>query len=221
MRAYRFRIAPEIATLSVAEAADGDWQGWQLLEDVFRRLVADAAGSYLCQTPNARLFCASTTQCACARAQLIAELGDAVCVGQVRASYRETVSSVASAEARYVRQTGCPGHFAIVALRVEPLVDSDEILCENAIAPITEQQALDEAKYDTIPDEWISAVFVGIEQTAHSGPAYGYPVAGVRVVLTGGRYHPVDSRALSFEVAAALAFTEALQRAGTTLIAQP
>jgi|SRR5579871_30345 elongation factor G len=219
MRVYRFRIAPEIATFSVAHATDGDWQSWQRLEEALKRLLADATGSYLCQMPTERLFCASATQCAYAREQLSAEIGDAVRVGPVHAGYRETVSGVASAEARYVHQTGCPGHFAIVMLRIEPLAGSDEILCENEIAPITAQQALDQAQYDTIPGKWIPAVFKGIEQAAHSSPIYGYPVAGARVVLAGGRYHPVDSRALSFQIAAARAFTDALQHAGTTLVA--
>src|SRR5579883_1988143 len=136
MRVYRFRIAPEIATFSVAHATDGDWQSWQRLEEALKRLLADATGSYLCQMPTERLFCASATQCAYAREQLSAEIGDAVRVGPVHAGYRETVSGVASAEARYVHQTGCPGHFAIVMLRIEPLAGSDEILCENEIAPL-------------------------------------------------------------------------------------
>ncbi len=127
-------------------------------------------------------------------------------VAEVAVSYRETLAASATAEGRYKKQTGGHGQFGVCTLVVEPLARGDGF------------EFVDSVVGGAIPRNLIPAVEKGvIEAMARGGPS-GHPVVDVRVTVTDGKHHPVDSSEMSFKAAGALAFHEALAQAGTVVL---
>jgi elongation factor G len=130
-------------------------------------------------------------------------------VGSPRVSYRETIARPAEAEGRFIQQTGGHGQYAVVKIRLEPFVNTEEdhIVFENEITG------------GAIPREFIRPVEAGIRSAAQSGAlGAGYPMINVKVTLFDGKYHEVDSSELAFQMAGTLAFKDGAQRAGPTLL---
>ena len=127
-------------------------------------------------------------------------------IGQPQVAMRETVAT--AAEVRYVhkKQSGGPGQFAEVELKVEPLPRGEGLVFESTIAG------------GAIPREFIPAVEQGVRRTARSGVVAGFPVVDVKVTLLDGRFHEKDSSQLSFELAGAAALKQALQQARPQLL---
>ena len=127
-------------------------------------------------------------------------------VGDVTVPYRETVRETVTAEGRYKKQTGGHGQFGVCTLVVEPLPRGAGFEFVDAVVG------------GAIPRNLIPAVEKGVvEAMARGGPA-GHRVVDVRVTLTDGKHHPVDSSEMSFKAAGALAFHEALAKAGTVVL---
>jgi len=127
-------------------------------------------------------------------------------VEDVAIPYRETAQTAATAEGRYKKQTGGHGQFGVCTLVVEPLPRGAGFEFVNAVVG------------GAIPRNLIPAVEKGvIEAMTRGGPA-GYRVVDVKVTLTEGKHHPVDSSEMSFKAAGALAFNEALAKAGTVVL---
>jgi elongation factor G len=120
-------------------------------------------------------------------------------VGRPQVSYRETVTTQAEAEGRFIRQSGGRGHYAVVRLRIEPNRTGNEIK--------------NEIKEGAIPKQYIPYIFRGLEKSFESGVLAGYPVANVLVHITDGAFHEVDSSDIDFEVAGEMAFKEAFGKA--------
>ena len=128
-------------------------------------------------------------------------------VGRPRVSYRETITRpVEKISHRYVKQTGGHGFYGHVIIDMEPGERGSGI------------DFVDEVRGGDIPREYIPAVKKGILAAADSGVLGGYPIADLKVTLTGGSYHEVDSNALAFEVAATFAFREAFRKGDPTLL---
>ena len=136
--------------------------------------------------------------------KLIRDLGLSVRVGKPSVAYKETVRSVAEAEGRFIRQTGGRGQYGVVTLRVEPYVPGEG---DDPTA------FLDETKGGAIPREFIPAVAEGVRDATTSGPLAGYPMLNVKTTLLDGKYHPVDSSPVAFQLAGAMAFADAAKRA--------
>jgi elongation factor G len=127
-------------------------------------------------------------------------------VGRPQVSYRETVRrKVEKVEGRFVRQTGGSGQFGVVYIDLEP-------------APGEGFDFVNKIKGGAIPTEFIPAVEKGIEEATENGPRAGYPMVDLRVTLTDGKYHEVDSSEIAFKVAGSLALKEAAQRANPVLL---
>jgi elongation factor G len=127
-------------------------------------------------------------------------------VGRPQVSYRETVRrKVENIEGRFVRQTGGSGQFGVVYIDLEP-------------APGEGFDFVNKIKGGAIPTEFIPAVEKGIEEATENGPRAGYPMVDLRVTLTDGKYHEVDSSEIAFKVAGSLALKEAAQRANPVLL---
>lgn len=127
--------------------------------------------------------------------------------GAPQVSYKETVTTHASGEGRYIRQTGGRGQYGHVLLEVFPMEDASErMVFETHITG------------GDIPAEFLSAVKAGVTDALETGPLSGYPVTGVRVVAVGGSYHQVDSSEVAFRIAASMALRDALGRAGPVLL---
>jgi len=127
-------------------------------------------------------------------------------VGRPQVSYRETVrGSVSKVEGKFVRQTGGSGQFGVVYIDLEP-------------APGEGFDFVNKIKGGSIPTEFIPAVEKGVEEALDSGVKAGYPMVDVRVTLTDGKYHDVDSSEIAFKVAGSIALQEAARRAKPVLL---
>jgi elongation factor G len=134
------------------------------------------------------------------------EFGVGVRMGKPQVTYRETITRTASADRKYVLQTGCPGHYGHVCLTVEPTPRGAGYQFENA-APAAE-----------IPREFVAAVESGVAEAAVRGILAGFPLTDLRVVVRGGSSHPVDSSIRAFKMAGSLAFLDACRAAAATLL---
>jgi elongation factor G len=127
-------------------------------------------------------------------------------VGKPQVAYRETVRKKAEAQGRYVRQTGGRGQYGDVYLEVEPNEAGKGFEFENKIVG------------GSIPREYIPAVEKGIREALDTGVLAGYPIVDVKVRLTDGSYHEVDSSEMAFKIAASMGFKEACRRAKPVLL---
>ncbi len=127
-------------------------------------------------------------------------------VGKPQVAYRETVRKLAEARGRYVRQTGGRGQYGDVTLEVEPNEPGKGFEFENEIVG------------GTIPREFIPAIEKGIREALDTGVLAGYPIVDVKVRLTDGSYHDVDSSEMAFKIAASMGFKEACRRAKPVLL---
>jgi len=120
--------------------------------------------------------------------------------------YRETIRRSASAEGKYIRQTGGHGQYGVVYLTVEPLERGSGYEFVNKIVG------------GAIPRQYIPSVEKGVQKALSEGVLAGYPVVDVRVTLYDGKYHEVDSSDLAFQIAAAISFKEAVKQADPVLL---
>ena len=127
-------------------------------------------------------------------------------VGAPQVAFRETVRKTVEQEHKFARQTGGRGQYGHVFLRLEPL------------PPGTGFEFVDEIKGGTVPREYIPAVEKGVREALDSGVLAGYPVVDIRVALTDGSYHEVDSSEMAFKIAASIGFKEAARRAQPVLL---
>ncbi len=134
------------------------------------------------------------------------EFGVDANVGRPQVSYRETVrGSVEHVEGRFVRQTGGSGQFGVVYIDLDP-------------APGEGFEFINKIKGGNVPSEYIPAVKQGVEEALENGVKAGYPMVDLRVTLTDGKYHDVDSSEVAFKVAGSIAFKEAAKRAKPVLL---
>lgn len=127
-------------------------------------------------------------------------------IGQPQVAYRETITRKTEVDYTHKKQTGGTGQFARVKFTVEPNEVGKGFLFESAIVG------------GAVPKEYIPGVQKGLESVMGSGVLAGFPVVDVKVTLTDGAYHEVDSSALAFEIASRAAFREALQKGGPVLL---
>ena len=125
-----------------------------------------------------------------------------------RISYRETIRKKARAQGRHKRQSGGHGQFGDVWLEIEPLPrDSEETFVFE-----------DKIVGGVVPGQYIPGVEKGVRESLKRGFMSGNPMVYVKVALVDGKYHPVDSSAQSFEIAASLGMQEAVPQASPTIL---
>ncbi|MBY0243798.1 MAG: elongation factor G, partial [Burkholderiaceae bacterium] len=135
------------------------------------------------------------------------EFGVEASVGKPQVAYRETVTRPAlDVEGKFVKQSGGRGQYGHAVLTVEPAGAGKGYIFVDAI------------KGGVIPREFIPAVDKGIQETLQSGVLAGYPVVDVKVTLTFGSYHDVDSNENAYRMAGSIAFKEGMRRAGPVLL---
>ena len=127
-------------------------------------------------------------------------------VGKPQVSYKETITKSATVDTRYARQTGGHGQFAHVKLVLEPNESGKGYEFINKITG------------GAIPKEYIPSVDQGIRGAMNAGVLGGYNVVDVKVTLIDGSFHEVDSSELAFKICGSMAFKEAMQKAGPTLL---
>jgi elongation factor G len=128
-------------------------------------------------------------------------------VGKPQVAYRETIRKpVEKIEEKYVRQTGGRGQYGHVVISVEPT------------GPGGGYEFIDKISGGVIPKEYIPSVDAGIQEALTSGILAGYPTVDVRVMLTYGSYHDVDSSEMAFKIAGSMAIKKALRAASPVLL---
>jgi elongation factor G len=118
-----------------------------------------------------------------------------------RIAYRETIGATADGHHRHKKQTGGAGQFGEVFLTIEPLERGAGFEFVDAI------------KGGTIPGQYIPAVEKGVRQVLQGGAIAGYQLQDVRVIVTDGKFHTVDSKEVAFIAAGKKAFLDAIAKA--------
>ena len=129
--------------------------------------------------------------------------------GKPQVNYKEAITKPVELREVYKKQSGGRGKFADIICTIGP---KDEDYTEGDL------QFINEVKGGNIPKEFIPSVQKGFEDCLKNGVLGGFPMTGMKVVLTDGSFHPVDSDQLSFELAAHNAFKNACPKAGPTLM---
>ncbi len=129
-------------------------------------------------------------------------------VGKPQVAYRETISKTAEGEEKYAKQTGGRGQYGHVVITLSPKEPGTGYEFVNAIVG------------GKIPREYIPAVDKGIQEAMTRGIFAGFPVVDVKVELTDGSYHDVDSSEMAFKIAGSLAFQKAA-KAGHPVLLEP
>jgi len=139
--------------------------------------------------------------------RLVREFNVEANVGRPQVSYRETIRRPAEAEGKYIRQTGGRGQYGHVSLRVEPGAPKDG-----------EEWFAWEVVGGAIPREYASAIRGGIEEAMEGGILAGYPMKDIRVAVTDGSFHEVDSSEMAFKIAASMGLKNAAKAADLALL---
>jgi len=127
-------------------------------------------------------------------------------VGRPQVAYKETLTGEATANTRFVRQSGGRGQFAHVVLHVRPMEKGGGFVFDNKIVG------------GSIPREYIPAVEHGVKGALENGIVAGYPLVDVHVELIDGSYHEVDSSEMAFRIAGSMAFQDAGKKAGAVIL---
>jgi len=127
-------------------------------------------------------------------------------VGKPQVAYRETIKEHVKAEGKFVRQSGGRGQYGHVYIEAEPLGLGGGFEFANKIVG------------GSIPREYVPAVEKGIKEALENGVLAGYPVVDVKVTLTDGSYHEVDSSEMAFKIAGSMAFKNAVKKAKPVLL---
>ncbi|CQH18092.1 elongation factor G [Yersinia frederiksenii] len=135
------------------------------------------------------------------------EFGVEANIGKPQVTYRETVrKTVTDVEGKFVRQSGGKGQYGHVVFTLEPQEAGSGFAFVDA------------TKGGVVPREFIGAVEKGVLEATNTGVLAGYPVVDVKVTLTFGSYHEVDSSELAFKMAAIFGFKEAVKRASPVIL---
>jgi elongation factor G len=127
-------------------------------------------------------------------------------VGAPQVAYRETITRSVEHDYTHKKQSGGSGQFARIKFVLEPNEPNAGFTFESKVIG------------GSVPKEYIPGVEKGLESVIGSGPLAGFPVVDIKVSLTDGAYHEVDSSAIAFEIAARQGLREAFQKAGAVLL---
>jgi elongation factor G len=134
------------------------------------------------------------------------EYGVEANVGAPQVAYRETIRKTVEQEGKHAKQSGGKGQFGHVWLRIEPGEVGSGYVFQNEIVG------------GVVPKEFIPAVDKGLKDAIKNGVMAGYPVVDIKISLTDGSYHEVDSSEIAFRLAASIAFKEGCQKASPVIL---
>jgi len=133
------------------------------------------------------------------------EFGVEASVGKPQVAYRETFKKALESEGKFVKQSGGRGQYGHVWLKLEPQRGKG-------------YEFIDGTKGGRVPKEFIPAVKKGVDEALQEGVLAGYPVVDIKVTLTDGSYHEVDSNENAFKMAAIFAFKDGMRAANPVLL---
>lgn len=140
------------------------------------------------------------------RDRMVREFHVEASVGKPQVSYRETITAPSKSETKYVKQSGGRGQYAHVVLEIEPN------------EPGKGNEIVSKIVGGVIPKEYIPAVIKGIEEGILTGVLAGYPLVDVKVAITYGSYHEVDSNEMAFKICGSMAVKDAARKAKPILL---
>ncbi|MDZ7586469.1 MAG: elongation factor G [Patescibacteria group bacterium] len=126
--------------------------------------------------------------------------------GQPQVAYKETIKKIASAEGKYIKQSGGRGQYGHCFLRIEPKNRGEGFEFESKITG------------GAIPREFITPIGKGAKEAAENGVIAGFPLVDVKVIVFDGSYHDVDSSEIAFKIAGSMAFQSAVKQADPILL---
>jgi elongation factor G len=127
-------------------------------------------------------------------------------VGQPQVAYRETIKKIATGEGKFIRQSGGRGQYGHCVLRVEPLGRGEGFEWKSEVFG------------GAIPREYIPAIEKGVKEALDGGILAGYPMVDIRVVVTDGSYHEVDSSEAAFKIAGSMGVKNTVANADMCLL---
>ncbi len=137
---------------------------------------------------------------------LFSYLNPVIRMGKLKANHRETISAMAEAEGKYIRQTGGRGNYGHAIIRIEP----------NRAGKGYEFSS--DIKAGAIPENYIAAIDEGIQEAMKAGGLAGSEMADIKVLLLDASYHETDSNEMAFRIAGSMAFKEAARKARPILL---
>ena len=126
-------------------------------------------------------------------------------IGQPQVSYRETITTAADCEGKYIKQSGGRGQYGHVWIKFEPNKDKGYEFVDAIVGGV-------------VPREYIPVTDKGLQDAMKTGVLAGYPMVDVKATLFDGSYHDVDSSEMAFKVAASLALKEAKKKCNPVLL---
>ena len=127
-------------------------------------------------------------------------------VGKPQVAYRETITKKVEIEGKYIRQTGGRGQYGHVVFEIEPLERGAGFVFENKIVG------------GVVPKEYIPAIEKGVIEAMAGGVLAGFPLVDMKVALTFGSYHDVDSSEMAFKIAASMALKDGVRKASGVIL---
>ncbi len=127
-------------------------------------------------------------------------------IGNPQVSYKEGITETVKQDTKYVKQSGGRGQYGHVVITIEPNELGKGFEFENKIVG------------GAIPKEYIPSVKKGIEEATQNGILAGFPIEDVKITLTYGSYHDVDSNEMAFKIAGSMAFKAAVKKASPILL---
>ena len=138
--------------------------------------------------------------------RLKGKFGVDVVTSPAKIAFRETIRTKATATGRHVKQSGGHGQYAVCVIDVEPLPHGEGFVYESKIFG------------GAIPQQFIPSIEKGIVKTMVDGVVSGNPMVDIKVTLTDGKFHTVDSSDMAFQIAGSMALKEAVEQAGVVLL---
>lgn len=140
-------------------------------------------------------------------------------VGKPMVAYRETILGEATAEHKYIKQSGGKGQYGHVRLRIKPMdMDIDPEDVPKNIKRYAHFEFINNIKGGAIPNEFIPAVEKGIKEGMDRGVTAGFKMVNISAELYDGSYHDVDSSEIAFKLAASFAFQDAAKLAKPVIL---
>ncbi|MGD2295505.1 MAG: elongation factor G [Candidatus Aminicenantes bacterium] len=134
------------------------------------------------------------------------EFGVRANLGKPQVAYKESITTSAEGEGKYIKQTGGRGQYGHCKIAVEPLKGGETF------------EFIDKTKRGAIPKEFVSSVKKGVMEAMETGILAGFPITDVKITLVDGSFHEVDSSSIAYKIAGSLAFKEAASRAELVLL---
>ncbi|MGB3082179.1 MAG: elongation factor G [Candidatus Omnitrophota bacterium] len=139
-------------------------------------------------------------------ARMKSRYGVDVEIGTPKIAYKETITANGDSQYRHKKQSGGAGQFAEVWMRIEPMPRGEGF------------QFVDEVVGGAIPKQFVGSCEKGVMSAMKEGFLAGYPIVDVKVIVYDGKTHPVDSKDIAFQIAAAHALKESFEKAKPVLL---